>query len=246
MGGAQGKVAYIDTEGALPLERRSLQGVHAERCVGTFRPDRIRAIAQRFGVDGDLALDNIVYGALAPGVSLFHSTLLRSPGVQQRAPGTSFMCLTPLSSLNLLQMELVNELSSRFAEEKDFRLLVRSRFLDASDLKLTQPVDCRQHYGLFPHRLLWPRRAQRETAEGPSSSRLRAQQRLTSYRSLDKSVSILQSSPLGSGKEEAALTRMSRRCSTSSPRCRRSTTFVSLSPACADSERSTLCSSPSS
>lgn len=32
MGGASGKVAYIDTE-------------------GTFRPDRIKAIAERFGVD---------------------------------------------------------------------------------------------------------------------------------------------------------------------------------------------------
>jgi len=43
MGGGEGKVAFVDTE-------------------GTFRPDRIRAIAQRFGVDGDLALENIVYG----------------------------------------------------------------------------------------------------------------------------------------------------------------------------------------
>ena len=36
------QVAYIDTE-------------------GTFRPDRIRAIADRFGVDGDTALENILY-----------------------------------------------------------------------------------------------------------------------------------------------------------------------------------------
>lgn len=40
MGGAAGKVAYIDTE-------------------GTFRPDRIRAIAERFGVDANAALENI-------------------------------------------------------------------------------------------------------------------------------------------------------------------------------------------
>ncbi|KAG0170829.1 Meiotic recombination protein dmc1 [Apophysomyces sp. BC1034] len=40
-GGASGKAAYIDTE-------------------GTFRPDRIRAIADRFGVDADIALDNII------------------------------------------------------------------------------------------------------------------------------------------------------------------------------------------
>ncbi|KAH9950889.1 Rad51-domain-containing protein [Amylocystis lapponica] len=42
MGGASGKVAYIDTE-------------------GTFRPDRIRSIAERFGVNGDMALENILY-----------------------------------------------------------------------------------------------------------------------------------------------------------------------------------------
>lgn len=35
------QVAYIDTE-------------------GTFRPDRIRAIAERFNVDADAALENIV------------------------------------------------------------------------------------------------------------------------------------------------------------------------------------------
>jgi meiotic recombination protein DMC1 len=28
---------------------------------GTFRPDRIRAIADRFGVDGEAALSNILY-----------------------------------------------------------------------------------------------------------------------------------------------------------------------------------------
>lgn len=37
------KVAYIDTE-------------------GTFRPDRIKSIADRFGIDGDAALENILYG----------------------------------------------------------------------------------------------------------------------------------------------------------------------------------------
>ena len=37
------QVAYVDTE-------------------GTFRPDRIRSIAERFGVNGDMALENILYG----------------------------------------------------------------------------------------------------------------------------------------------------------------------------------------
>ncbi|XHG09121.1 Meiotic recombination protein dmc1 [Aspergillus wentii] len=42
MGGADGKVAYIDTE-------------------GTFRPERIAQIAERFGVDPDSAQENISY-----------------------------------------------------------------------------------------------------------------------------------------------------------------------------------------
>lgn len=41
------QVAYIDTE-------------------GTFRPDRIRSIADRFGVNGDMALENILYGNRCP------------------------------------------------------------------------------------------------------------------------------------------------------------------------------------
>ncbi|OWZ69660.1 meiotic recombinase Dmc1 [Cryptococcus neoformans] len=40
-GGGSGKVAYIDTE-------------------GTFRPDRVRAVADRFGVDSNMALDNVL------------------------------------------------------------------------------------------------------------------------------------------------------------------------------------------
>jgi len=42
-GGGGGKVAYIDTE-------------------GTFRPERIQPIAERFGLDAEKVLDNIVYG----------------------------------------------------------------------------------------------------------------------------------------------------------------------------------------
>ncbi|KAF7979413.1 hypothetical protein HWV62_42534 [Athelia sp. TMB] len=45
LGGASGKVAYIDTE-------------------GTFRPDRIKSIAERFGVDGNMALENILYDSI--------------------------------------------------------------------------------------------------------------------------------------------------------------------------------------
>lgn len=58
---------------------------------GTFRPDRIKSIAERFGVDGNMALENILYA---------------------RAFNSEH------------QMELINECSIRFAEDKDFKLLV--------------------------------------------------------------------------------------------------------------------------
>lgn len=41
-GGAEGKVVYIDTE-------------------GTFRPERIRQIAEKYDLDPEVALDNIIY-----------------------------------------------------------------------------------------------------------------------------------------------------------------------------------------
>lgn len=41
-GGAEGKAMYIDTE-------------------GTFRPERIISIAERFGLDGQAVLDNIIF-----------------------------------------------------------------------------------------------------------------------------------------------------------------------------------------
>merc|ERR1740131_742312 len=42
MGGANGKVVYIDTE-------------------GTFRPERLRQIAEAKGVSAEAAMDNIIY-----------------------------------------------------------------------------------------------------------------------------------------------------------------------------------------
>ena len=41
-GGAEGKAIYIDTE-------------------GTFRPQRLQAIAERFGMDPSVALENVAY-----------------------------------------------------------------------------------------------------------------------------------------------------------------------------------------
>jgi hypothetical protein len=63
------QVAYIDTEG----ETGRGLACSTSRPPGTFRPDRIRAIADRFGVDAEAALGNILYGkwAFSQSHSLF-------------------------------------------------------------------------------------------------------------------------------------------------------------------------------
>ncbi|KAK0198917.1 Rad51-domain-containing protein [Armillaria mellea] len=83
LGGASGKVRPPDLSAFGDLLRNSI--------LGTFRPDRIKSIADRFGVDGNMALENILYA---------------------RAFNSEH------------QMELINECSLRFAEDKDFRLLI--------------------------------------------------------------------------------------------------------------------------
>jgi meiotic recombination protein DMC1 len=77
MGGAQGKVrswvfalTYLcsclhgrsHTSIRRVRARLGLDAVMLIREPGTFRPDRIKSIAERFGVNGDLALENILYG----------------------------------------------------------------------------------------------------------------------------------------------------------------------------------------
>lgn len=42
MGGSEGKCLYIDTE-------------------GTFRPERLLAVAERYGLNGEEVLDNVAY-----------------------------------------------------------------------------------------------------------------------------------------------------------------------------------------
>jgi meiotic recombination protein DMC1 len=79
MGGANGKAAYIDTE-------------------GTFRPERIQAIAQRFNLDPESALDNIMYARAYNSEQYF--------------------------DINYSQMELLNELSIRLCDDPTYRLVV--------------------------------------------------------------------------------------------------------------------------
>jgi len=64
--GGSGKVAFIDTE-------------------GTFRPERIRSIAQRFELDPDQTLDNIVY-ARAFNVDTLNHLLLQAAAMMLEEP----------------------------------------------------------------------------------------------------------------------------------------------------------------
>ena len=50
-GGGEGKACYIDTE-------------------GTFRPERIKEISARFGLDGDAVLSNIIWARIFTVVRL--------------------------------------------------------------------------------------------------------------------------------------------------------------------------------
>ncbi len=63
------QVAYIDTEGVYTDACPFVPERHV--IAGTFRPDRIKSIADRFGVNGDMALENILYGALASAIGIY-------------------------------------------------------------------------------------------------------------------------------------------------------------------------------
>ena len=93
---------------------------------GTFRPDRIRSIADRFGVNGDMALENILYGTPAKTQLLTLAQCVRSARAfnSEHQACISIIVLRCVTHESV-QMELINECSSRFAEDKDFRLLVK-------------------------------------------------------------------------------------------------------------------------
>lgn len=59
--------------------------------LGTFRPDRIRSVADRFGVDGDMALENILYGMSNRSHILVHG--LKSLSVARAFNSEHQVCL---------------------------------------------------------------------------------------------------------------------------------------------------------
>lgn len=67
MGGGEGKVSYFLFAFILDaITDQVLVQVAYIDTEGTFRPDRIRAIAERFNVDADAALENIVVVSPSP------------------------------------------------------------------------------------------------------------------------------------------------------------------------------------
>lgn len=90
--GAEGKVAVLDTE-------------------GTFRPERINQIAERFGVDGETINDNIIYKRV-PNSEQQHEDLLK---LAENFTTGEFRLLIIDSILNLFRSDYTGrgELSER-------------------------------------------------------------------------------------------------------------------------------------
>ncbi|TGO17286.1 hypothetical protein BTUL_0019g00760 [Botrytis tulipae] len=133
MGGAEGKVAYIGKK-TIACEAK-ICGEHLLRLdwidtEGTFRPERISEIAERFGVDPDQALENIVY-ARAHNTEVYLVVL----SIQ----------FVPFADHNQMQQELLEGLAQNFATD-EYRLLIidsimalyRSDFIGRGELSERQ------------------------------------------------------------------------------------------------------------
>ncbi|WZY72956.1 hypothetical protein YC2023_005196 [Brassica napus] len=91
MKGGNGKVAYIDTE-------------------GTFRPDRIVQIAERFGMDPGAVLDNIIY-ARAYTYEHQHNLLL---GLAAKMSEEPFKILVSMSAYFIVRFESMSSFSGAY------------------------------------------------------------------------------------------------------------------------------------
>lgn len=79
---------------------------------GTFRPDRIKAIAERFNVDPVAACENVIFS--------------RAHNSEHRRSDSAYEFLTILIPIcTEVEMELITNLAARFAEEQGvYRLLI--------------------------------------------------------------------------------------------------------------------------
>ncbi|KAI9677183.1 MAG: Meiotic recombination protein dmc1 [Trizodia sp. TS-e1964] len=107
MGGAEGKVAYIG--GLTPASRyEPFYLTLFKDTEGTFRPERIMQIAERYGVDPEQALENIAYG--------------RALNSEVMSP-LWYIYFSNCLQLEKHQLELLNSLSAQFATN-EYRLLI--------------------------------------------------------------------------------------------------------------------------
>lgn len=92
---------------------------------GTFRPDRIRAIAERFNVDPTAALENIVWARAHNSEHRKFISLFEYEKIFLFEIIDQFLSCIRLFPLYCIEMELITNLAARFAEEQGvFRLLV--------------------------------------------------------------------------------------------------------------------------
>lgn len=98
-----------------------------------------------------MALENILYGIAHLAniliTNLKSRFLARAFNSEHQVGGWRRFCTSKLQ-LIALQMELINECSLRFAEDKDFRLLVRLCMPVIRNFAKDQVTsDCRQYHG---------------------------------------------------------------------------------------------------
>lgn len=133
MGGAEGKVAYIGRKiiaCAVKICDEHPLRLDWTDTEGTFRPERISEIAERFGVDPDQALENIVY-ARAHNTEVYLVVLL--------------IQIISFTDHNQMQQELLEGLAQNFATD-EYRLLIidsimalyRSDFIGRGELSERQ------------------------------------------------------------------------------------------------------------
>lgn len=125
MGGGEGKVAYIDTE-------------------GTFRPDRIAQIAERYGLDAESTQENISY---ARALNSEHQLELLNTLAKEFAQG-QYRLLVIDSIMNCFRVDFSGrgELAER--QQKLNQFLIRLSHL-AEGLKIATLSSKQKLTGLF-------------------------------------------------------------------------------------------------
>lgn len=164
MGGASGKVSKCTSS----IRLSTLQNVTIEVAYidteGTFRPDRIRAIAERFGVNGDMALENILYGksrSETQPTPYFDISMQRGHSIANIRQVARYLlgCYSPSLNIDRWNSSTSVPCVSRKTRTLDLLYVLR----DALYPSCADPSVCTdsgQYHGLLPHGLHWKRGAQ--------------------------------------------------------------------------------------